>query len=324
MAGDRNTLIGVLLAKIEATEGTDAAPVAANAVAILEPLAAHGEAAFKTERPKLVVGSAIQANRPLQPKGFQGTWSSNFHLRGPGLAYSASVLPETDPFWQSAGYSATIVVTGGSEKVTYKPAATALKSHTEYYYIDGKLKKMFACKTDYDLSFNSGGPVVMQAKRTGLYQPAVDAALIASPVYQTTVAPVADSIALSINSYSAGIIRKFTLTGGNHIALRPSANAAGGLAPHKVRARIPKFSLVLEDELGAAIDFEALRVSNTPVPLTWFINAAQYNRLRFTAGIVVIEDVKIADDNGTQITTVTGGCYDSAFGANDAVQFAFE
>jgi hypothetical protein len=321
---DRNSLIAILLAKVETTEGTDAAPVAANAVAINEPLAADGEPAFKTERPKLVIGPAIQATRPLTPKGMKGTWSSNINLKGPGSAYSAGNVPETDPFWQSAGYSATIVVTPGSEKVTYKPAATGLKSHTEYYYVDGKLKKMLGCKTDFQLEFSAGGPVVFQPKRTGLYQPPTDTALVASPVYDTTLDPVADNIALSVNAYAAGIIRKFTLTGGNHIAQRANANAAGGLSAPKVRSRMPKFTIVLEDELNAAIDFESLRLSATPVPLTWFLNAAQYNRLRFTAGVVVIEDVKVADDDGTQITTISGGCYDSTFGANDAVQFSFE
>lgn len=320
---DRNTQIGVLLAKLEATEGTDPVPVAANAIAILEPLEAHGEFAFKTERPKLVVGAAIQASPPLTPKGLQGTWQNTIHLKGPGSAYSASVLPEIDAFMQSAGYSQTLVITGGSETVTYKPAATALKSHAEYYYIDGRLKKMLACKTDFDVNFNAGGAVVMTLKRTGLYQIPTDAAVVASPVYQATLPPVADSVALSINGFATGIIRKFSLTGGNHIANRANANAVGGLAPHKVRTRMPKFSLVLEDELAAAIDFESLRANRTLCALTWLVGAVQYNKTQFTAGTSVIEDVKISDDNGTQITTISGGVYDSTFGANDAVQLKF-
>lgn len=325
MPGDRNTMLGLLLAKVETTEGTDSVPTAgANAIQIVEPLEAHGEFAFKHARPKLVVGSAIQASPPLVPKGLMGTWQNTVHMRGPGTAYSASNLPELDPFWQSAGYSSTVVTTPGSEKVTYKPAATALKSHTEYYYADGRLKKLLAAKSDIDIAFDSGAPVTATVKRTGLYQIPTDAAMAGSPAFGTTVAPVVDSVGLSINGYASGIIRKFSLTMGNQIVQRANANASGGLAPHKVRSRAPKFSIVLEDELAAAIDFETLRNARTSVALTWFLNAAQYNRLRFVAGQAFVEDVKVSDDNGTQITTISGGCYDSAFGANDAIAFSYE
>src|SRR4051794_1575521 len=118
MAGDRNSMIAILLAKLETTEGTDIVPAAANAIQILSPFDPNIDHAFKRDRPKLVVGSAIGASRPLTPKGRFGTWQSDIMLRGTkdGLLYSASNLPETDPFLQSAGLSATVTTTVGSEK----------------------------------------------------------------------------------------------------------------------------------------------------------------------------------------------------------------
>lgn len=326
MAGDRNSQIAILLAKLEATENTDPTPAATNAIQILAPFDPNIDHAFKRDRPKLVVGAAIGASRPLTPKGRFGTWQSDLMLRGTkdGLLYSSSNLPEIDCFMQSAGLSSTVTNTGGSEKVTYAPAATSLKSHAEYYYQDGKLFKMLAAKTDIDFSWEAGGPVMATLKRTGLIQATTDAALVSSPVYGTALPPTTDSMALTIDSYAAGIIRKWTFSLGNQIAQRPNANASGGLAPHKVRSRAPKWTVTLEEELIATKDFENLKHLGTSIALSWFLNAAQYNRSRWTAPAAVIEDVKTADDNGTRVTTLSGGVYDSTYGGNDSFALALE
>lgn len=331
MAGNRNTMIALLLAAIETTEGTDASPVvASNAIQIVEPMEASGEPAFKHPRPKLAVGAAIQASPPLTPKGFKGSWQSNVHMRGTrnGAAYAANNLPELDPFWQSAGFAATLVTTGGAESVTYKPAATNLGSHTEYYYVDGRLKKLLGTKTDIDLTFDAGGPMVAALKRVGLYQPPTDAAVpaISGTPFGTSVAPVADNIALTLNfgsAFTAGIIRKFGLNLANKIAQRANANVTGGLSPDRVRERTPKFTLTLEDELAATINFEAYRVGNTPGSLSFTIGGTQYNKIQVTLPNVRIEDVKVSSDNGTELTTISGGCYDSTPASNDAVQIQY-
>lgn len=331
MPGNRTSQIALLLAKKETTEGTDAAPaVATDAIQIVEPFEASGDAAFKHARPKLAVGAALQASPPLTPKGFKGSWSSNVHVRGTrnGLAYAVANLPELDPFLISAGLAATLNTTPGSESVLYKPAATGLGSHTEYYYVDGRLRKLFGTKSDIDLTFDAGGPLIAALKRVGLYQPPTDAAMptIVSTSFGTSVAPVADNIALALNfgaAYTAGIIRKGGLNLGNKIAQRPNANVAGGLSPDRVRERAPKYTLTLEDELGAAIDFESYRLNNTPGSLTFTIGANQYNKIQVTLPNVRIEDVKQSSDNGTELTTISGGCFDSTPGANDAFQIQF-
>lgn len=327
MAGDRNTMLGLLLAKVENPEGTDAAPTAAsNAIQILEPLEAGGEHVFKHARDKLVVGTAIQASPPLTPKGLVGTWSGNVHVRGTraGTAYAANNLPELDPYWQAAGFAATLTTTGGSEKVVYTPAATGLKSITEYYYIDGRLKKLLGAKADIDLSFDAGGPIVAALKRTGLYQTPTDVAMPASPVFGAAIAPVADNIAFTIDGYSAGILRKFSCKLGNGIKQRPNANVTGGLSPHKIRERKIVVEVTLEDELASTKDFESMRDTRASFAMSWFLNASQYNRFRFTAPNGIIESVKPGNDNGTEISTLTIGVFDSTPGANDAVAFSHE
>jgi hypothetical protein len=324
--GDLNTQIAILLAKLESSDGVDPTPAAAtDAIQLIEPFDADSEFAFRTQRPKVVTGS-INHSPGLVPKGRFGRWASNLYLRGTrdGAAYSASNLPEANAFLQSAGMSATVTVTGGSEKVLYKPAATSLKSHTEYYYRDGKLKKLLGARSDIAFSWDAGGPATAAITRTGLYQAPTDVAVPASPVFGASVPPVIDNVALTIDGFSAGIIRKWTGDLGNTVAQRANANVAGALAPHRVRAHAPRWSVVLEAELIATKDFEALQTANTGVAISWFNNASQYNRLRWSAPNAIIEDVKESDDNGTLVITLSGGCYDSTPGANDAFQLTFE
>ncbi|MFL5481137.1 MAG: phage tail tube protein [Gemmatimonadaceae bacterium] len=325
---DRNSVIGVLLAKAETTDGTDAVPVVANdAIQILEPLEANGSFAFKTPRDKLIDGAAIQASPPLSPKGRMATWPNTVHFRGnrTTIAYAATpaATPELHPYMIAAGCSSTLVTTGGSESYTYKPASTGLLGATEYYYVDGKLYKILGAKAEIEFALDAGGPLVASLKRTGLYQAPTDAAVptIVASSYGTAVPPVADNIALSIAGFSAGIIRSFRMSTGNQIAQRKNANAPGGLATHRIRTRKITFEIVLEDELVGTKDFENLQLTNAVNALSFTIGATQYNKCTWSAPNARIEDVAKSDDAGTQLIKLSGGLYDSTPAANDAFSF---
>lgn len=325
-----NTNVGVLLVGLEATEGTDPVLVAAQAVLPLEPVMPDYDYAFKHPRDKLIVGAAIQSSPPLTPKGLMATRSNTFHARGTkdGLKYQASDLPELDALFQSAGFAQTLSVGVGTEKTVYTPAATGLKSHAEYWYSDGRLYKVLAAKSDLDFAFDAGGPVTITAKRTGLGVAPTDVALIASPVFGTALPPIAENVGLSITpsggaAFAAGIIRKWSNNTGNQIKQRANANVTGALAPHKIRERKFAWSVVLETELGATVDWESIRALKTGCALT-FAFGVQYGKYHWIAPNAIIEMVKYSDDNGTQITTLSGGCYDSVYGANDAVSHSFE
>lgn len=325
---DRATRLGVLLAKPETIDGTDAAPaVATDAMQVLEPLEPNGSFQFKHPRDKVITGQSFQASAPLSPKGRVATWQNTIHIRGnrTTVAYSASVSPEIHAYMLAAGYAATVVTTPGSESYTYKPAATGLLGCTEYYFVDGKQYRIFGAKADIDFDMADGGPLVATVKRTGLYQPPLDAAVptLVSSSYGTAVAPVADSIALSIAGFSTGVIRSFKMATGNKIAHRGNLNAAGGISTHRIRERKSHWELVLEDELVGTKDFENLELTNAVNALSFTIGSIQYNKLTWSAPNAHIEAVAKADDNGTQLIKLSGGLYDSAPGANDAVSLLF-
>lgn len=325
---DRMTNVAVLLAKAETTDGADSVPIVANdAIQVLEPLEPNGDFAFRSPRDKLVDGPSLQASPPLSPKGRMANWQNTLHMRGnrTTIAYSAAAAgtPEIHPYMVAAGYSATVVLTGGSESYQYKPAATSLLGCSEYYYVDGKLYKILGAKADIDFSMDAGGPMVCTVKRQGLYQPPTDVVVptIVSSSYGTAVPPVADSIALTIAGFSTGIIRSWKMGTGNQIAQRANANAAGGLATYRIRSRKMTFTIVLEDELIATKDFENLQLTNVLNALSFTLGTTQYNKLTWSAPNAHIETATKSDDNGTQLITLTGGLYDSTPAANDAASF---
>jgi hypothetical protein len=323
------------LAKIETTIGTDAVPTvttaSSDAILLLEPIAdPGGDFAFHTERPKLIVGAAIQASPPLQPLGRWAAWPLKFHARGTraGTAYSATNLPEFDPILQASGLAQTLVTTGGSESVSYAPLAAGAKTATLYYYVDGSLRKILGgttSKVDFDMA--SGGPLIIDASVEGIYSGATDVAILATPAfaYGSAVPPVCSNVALSIDGFSAGIIRSFKASMTNTTTgPRGSLNVAASILPARIRDRKIAYTIVLEMELVATIDFEAAQIANSGSTLSWAIPGTQYiGAISWTSPNAHIEKVKYGNDKGTMIVTIEGGMYDSAPATNNAFTVKF-
>jgi hypothetical protein len=323
---DRSTLNALMLAKIESTIGTDASPVAAtDAVQLIDAVDPTGDYTFQRMRDKAIVGNSFQGLSPLKATGPLGTWSAKFYPRATRstTAISNSNLPDPDPLLMAAGLAQTVVLTGGSESATYKPASTSLKSATVYYYVDGKLRKMLGCRTDLDFAIEAGSALEMTAKITGLYQGDSDAAVPASPAFGTADPPITDAtISFTVGGFSTSVVRKFTWNTGNMVeSNRGNMNAAtGSLATPSIRDRQIPFTILLEEELVGTIDMEGWRRSNTGLVIGFTVGATQYAKWNFAAPNARVEGkgVKVQDGNGTQLLLLSGHLYDSTPGANDA------
>jgi len=322
---DRATLNGLLLAKLESSEGTDASPAAAtDAIQIMDWFDPSGDAKFQKSRDTALVGNSFQGLPPLKPTGYIGTWSHpTIYFRGPrnGLLISSTNLPDFDCFMQAAGCSDTIVVTGGSESVTWKPASTSLKSITEKLYVDGKLRSLFGAKADINFSLEAGGALELAVSTTGLYQGDSDVAVPSGAVFGTTDPPINDAtVTFTIDGYSAGVFRKVTWGMGNKVESgRGNLNAAtGGLAVPKIRDRKIPFSVTLEEDLVATKDVEGWRRNNLGIAVGFTMGSVPYNRANFAAPNFHVEKVQVTNDSGTQCITASGFLWDSTPGANDA------
>jgi len=206
--------------------------------------------------------------------------------------------------------------------------AEGAKTATLYHYVDGSLRKILGgttSKLDFDMA--SGGPLVIDASVEGIYSGAADASILAttSVAYGTAVPPVCDNVNLSINSFTAGIIRSFKASIANGTTgARGSLNVAGGIIPARIRTRKATFTVVLESELVATMDFEALQIANTGFTLSWAVPGVQYvGAISWTSPNAHIEKVKYGNDKGTQIVTLEGGLYDSVAAANNAFTLKF-
>ncbi len=327
MAGDRNTRIGVCLAKLEATIGTDPVPTAAlNALLLTDPLGDPGGTfAIKSARDKALTGM-IQGLPGLQMQGRIATWPLKCQARGTrnATAYAAGNLPDFDPLMQAAGFSQTLVVTGGSESVAYSLLSTGLKSATLYYYVDGKMSKLLgACVPHVAMKVAAGGPLMLDFSAEGLYQGQVDTAFPTTQAFGTSIPPTSDNMAFSLFGYSGGIVRSFDcVIAGESTGPRPSLSAVAAVVPPRIRGRKISFTVVLENELQATKDFEAVPVANTLGVMSWSLaTGAQYNKVAFTAPAARVDDVKYGNDKETEIATITGEFFDSV--GNDAITLTF-
>lgn len=159
----RNTLV---LAKLETTQGTDAAPSgAADALLAIDPAV-----------PRY---SFNNIDRNIQ-RGFLGASEQlvgvatvqlefGFELVGSGTA-------GTPPAWgrllQACGMAQ--VVAAGSH-VTYNPVSTGFQSLTIYYYADGALHKALGCMGNAQFTLDDNGIPLARCTFTGLYGGVTDA-----------------------------------------------------------------------------------------------------------------------------------------------------
>jgi hypothetical protein len=325
----RNVHIGAFFAAVEATSGTEQAIANTDAIALLEPLSPAPSPGSQVDRPSLVQGSTLNSGRGLRPSAFAGDWPLQVHVRGTrnGAAYAAGNLPDLHPLWLASGFSATLVTTGGSESVTYRPAATALPTATCYYYQDGILHKLIgAAGSSLDLSWDAGGPIVAAVTMRGVAPAATAIALPAGGVFGTSLPPVVENVAFTLGGSDIGILRRFQLSIPQTVSTRLSANAPGALAPMRVRKRTITATVTVEEDTLAVRDWEGLHRAQTRLAAGWLLGAssgvAQYNRVGCSMPAVAVRSVARSSDNGTAIVTLGLELSDSTAEANDAVAWA--
>jgi hypothetical protein len=325
----RNIYLGALFARLEGTPGTEASIVAADAIALVEPLSPAPAPGSQVDRPNLVQGLTLNSGRGLRPSAFAGDWPLQMHVRGTkdGLAYSASNLPALHALWLASGFSATLVTTGGAESVTYRQAATALPAATVHYYQDGLLHKLIgAVGSSLDLSWDAGGPIVAAITMRGIAPAVSTVAQPASPVFGASLPPIVENVAFTLGGTDVGILRRFQLSIPQTVSTRLSANAAGALAPMRVRKRAINATITVEEDVLAARDWEGLHRAQTRLAAGWTLGSAsgvaQYNRSACTMPAVAVRGVSRSNDNGTAIVTVTLELSDTTPEAADAFAWA--
>ena len=154
----------VILAKIETTSGTDAAPTnLLNAMLIrVSGLSAKIEQKMASRD---IVRSVFGAPDML-PYTRRGSIAFSVELASAGAAaVTAGTPPAWDALLQGCGFASASVATSGT---TYTPTSASLKNLTLWAYINGKLEKFTYCAGSFKVSMKAGQLPTLDFSFTGL------------------------------------------------------------------------------------------------------------------------------------------------------------
>src|SRR5690242_5198398 len=147
-----------MLCKVETTYGTDAVPVvgtdgcriSGNFWNVIKP-----SFAWPNLRLDQATGTIFPATAGI-PHGSEAAIDVMVEVRGPGIAYSASVKHDDDPLLQACGWSSVFSGGAGSEIVTHQMLVGSHKSCTIYGYAGGQLFKVVGCRGTMNMIFRAG------------------------------------------------------------------------------------------------------------------------------------------------------------------------
>ena len=276
----------VLLVKAEVTYNTDPTPVNTTDAILVENLSWSHEGARMQERP------GVRPSLGKLQHVFGGTLFSltfDVEMKGPGVAYSASALPEMSPLLLACGLAETIDTTPASETATYAPASTSLGSVTIYLYQDGILHKVTGARGSVSFAGEAGMQFKASFTFTGHTQAVTDVSLPA-PTLDSTSPPVFTGSAFTIDGYSA-IIDALNFDMSNQIATPASVSAIDGYGEIQIVGRdvIGSFSPELVDV--ATEDFIGNWKSGAPMVLaSGTIGSVQYNKFKIDMPVVYYRD----------------------------------
>jgi hypothetical protein len=258
--------IQVLYAKVEATEGTDPVPVAADALQLVEPATLE----FGAEMPNLredLHNQQLEPAGPLAPSFKWAEVTGRLYQRGKGSAYATTAGPEPHALLQGAGLSATFS-TDHWDYDTLAGLAGGLKTLTFYCFagLDTAvhvLHKILAARLSrLAFVYEAGAPGFIEFAARGEYAAPTDTTVIA-PSYGTATPPLfAAAGSWALGSFSAGLVARAGVTIENTLAHRASANSSA-----------TRYALTGR-RLGWTAEVEAARVADYD-PFTKWASATQ-------------------------------------------------
>lgn len=289
----------IVLIKLEATPGTDAAPtVGSNAIEVQNlKIGQKGEV---MERDNL--RGNISQVAPIIGKHYQEI-SFDMELKNGG---SPGVVPMLDAVLKAANFSS---VTSAGSSVVYSPnSQMALMSTATIYVYDldsgsAVLRKLTGVVLDVDLKLAAGAIGKIAVKGNGLYLDPADSALPTTPTYETTTPPTIQNAAFTYNSVSTFIVKEVDLNLGNSIAVQDNINSPAGVKGFLVTGRKPKGKFTPEagqqtSGSNAPYDFYSDWANSNPRALSVQVGSASGNIIIINAPNVQIDSLGDGADSG--------------------------
>lgn len=301
-----------LLAKIEATYGTDPTPTgAANAIQVrnmsVTPIVGDS-IARDLVRPFLGASENVQGTRHV-------ACEFEIELQGSGTA-------GTEPaFKDLLAACAMTVATVASTSNTYKPNSnSAPSSVTIYYNLDGVLHKITGARGTFKLSMQVNQIPVLQFSFKGLYNAPTDTAA-PSVTYTSFKTPLAvstaNTTAFSMHGYT-GSLQSLEIDLGNSV----DYTALVGSEYIQISGRSVTGTAVFEAPTITAKDFFGLAAGTTLGSLSITHGSVAGSRAVITSSTVDVQNPTYADNNGVAMISVPFILVPSTTG-NDELSIAF-
>lgn len=302
----------LILAKSEATYGTDPTPTgAANAILVrnleITPLQAE-TVSRDLIRPYLGVSDQLLAQTRVEV-------TFEVELAGSGAAGTA---PAYGPVLKACGLSETVVAT---TSVTYAPVSSSFSSCTIYFHNDGIRHKVTGCRGTWSVSAEVGAIPFITFTMTGIYNAPTDEAL-PSPTYANQAAPLifknGNTSNFSIFSYS-GCLQSLNFDLANEIVYR---ELVGCTKEVLITNRAPSGTCVIEAPSIATKDFFTIANGSSTGSISFQHGSTAGNIVTFTTAQSDIGSPTYSDQDGIQMLNLPYLAIPTSAG-NDELALAF-
>lgn len=290
-----------LLAKIEGSYGTDAAPTAADGFYGI-PGSAPTIIKQDNKLTNVARGGTMSILPPAEPGPRHLGLDFRIPLRGAGAAYSATVLPKASAILRACGLQQTVTTTVGQEKAEYKLRSSGFESASLYYYVDGLLYKLLGARGSMNLVSKTGGILYAECKMQALWTNPSDAAIVAPTGEPTVVYPTLLSSLLQLGTENyAAAIENINVNLNQTLVARSDSTKADGIGGIEIVGREPNGSMDPDAALVATFDYYGKWKAATKMDLSYQHGGMQYNRIKVSCPQIVFSDVRPGDRSG--ITT---------------------
>jgi hypothetical protein len=280
-----------ILAKSEATYGTNSSPANTDAVLVrnleLTPLA--GDVVSRDLiRPYLGNSEQLIARTYVELK-------FEVELAGSGTAGTA---PRYGNLLQACGTSATTVA---STSVTYAPVSSSFSSSSIVYNCDGLNHLLTGCRGSFAISAEVGQVPSINFSMVGIYNAPTDVSPVAA-TYSNQATPLVfrqgNTSAFSIFSYS-GLLQSFEFDIANSNVYRQLVGSSTGEV--LITDRKPAGSCMIEAPTIATKDFFSIALGSTTGSVTFLHGTTAGNRVTFTSAQSDITSPTYSENDGVQM-----------------------
>jgi hypothetical protein len=312
-----------LLAKTEATYGTDATPAGTDGVLAMNIKPDVRFQSLIRNVQKATIGNYAPVSE-TSGNAAAGGISFDVELRGAGSAYSTAVKPKISPLLQACGLTETV---SSGTSVTYAPASTGINGCTIYAYLDGIIAKLVGCRGNVKLALKAGAPATLTFDMQALTIAFTDGALVAGTYEPVNTAPPTwlkysgtSALKIGTGNYEP-IVQNLTLDLGNNVQISPSANSANGRAEIFIAARDIGGTFDPELVTEASFDYEGAMLAATQMAGTAQVGITQWNRAILTMPKLVLGQIGHQDRNGRRALSIPFKCAENA--GDDEISLVF-